>query len=48
MIKTLYKYQDGELISVSGHLNKQEIQAYKQEGYREMEPQVNKHGIPVC
>lgn len=47
MIKTLYKYQDGQLLSVSGHLTDKEVQELKHEGYREQDPNVNKNGIRV-
>lgn len=48
MIKTLYKKQDGDLLVITGHFSRQELKALQHEGYREREPNVNKHGIPVC
>ena len=45
---TLYKKQDGQTLLLAGHFNKAELQAYKRQGYRMRDPNVNKHGIPVA
>ena len=42
---TLYKLQDGQLLTITGHLNKQEINMYKHEGYRLDNPLINRNGI---
>lgn len=47
MIKTLYKFSDGERLAVAGCFTQAELNELKHEGYREIEPQVNKHGIEV-
>ena len=43
----MYKAVDRQVMTVSGHLNKQEISGFKAEGWRMEQPQVNKTGIPV-
>lgn len=48
MITTLYKHQDGQTLVVTGYLSKFEVNELLQQGYRQREPNVNKHGIPVC
>lgn len=45
---TLYKLQDGQLLTITGHLNKQEINMYKREGYRKDNPLINRNGIRRC
>ncbi len=45
---TLYKLQDGQLLIITGHLNKHEINMYKHEGYRKDNPLINKSGIRVA
>jgi len=47
MLKTLYRQVDGKRLVICGHLTRQEVAAYKSEGWRERKPNVNKHGIPV-
>lgn len=46
-ITTLYKTVDRERRIVCGHFNKEEINTFKQEGWRKDAPQVNGNGIPV-
>lgn len=44
---TLYKKQDGQTLILVGHFNKHELRFYKQLGYKQRNPDVNKHGIRV-
>lgn len=46
-MQTLYKMQDGDVLIVVGHFNKNEIRELKLQGYRVDQPNVNKNGIPV-
>ncbi|MGE7977330.1 hypothetical protein [Psychrobacillus sp. NPDC093200] len=47
LITTMYKAVDRQVMTVSGHLNKQEISSFKADGWRLEQPQINKTGIPV-
>lgn len=49
-MKTLHKKENGALLTVAGHFNRQEIKVLLREGWRfpkKSELQMNRHGIPV-
>lgn len=47
MIKTLYKKSQGDMLVVTGHLSRKEINELMKDGYRFKKPIYNKNGIKI-